>query len=462
MWPFSSTQDKLVLPVAGRPLIAPLLETLEELDYSRIYVVVSRRGQQQLMTALKKDAAALDLQRLHFVEDTQAGGCAASLGRLLTLLPADTADTDELLVCYGDVVTPAANLKRTLKEHHTQKPAVSVLVQSLRDAAADRIEEPGDWICAQVQNGSVQRILGHPRSGVTHRLGGVFVFNKAARDAVAHTAPYMEAIQVGMMPPAEAILAQTVANLLADGHKIRAVDAEEYLVDVDKPWHLLEANYRRLDYLAKKQSLIPTTPKASLSPRADVDGAVFCGQNVTIGPRVTIQGTVWLGDNTIVDNGAIIKGPAWIGNNCVLEDYCLISPYTSIGANCRVGHCAEVEGILMEGVYAVHYMEFYGIIGRSSDLGAATVCGSLRFDDGRTAISVLGRQERPFRFSNAVYLGDFTRTGVNAVLMPGVRVGPYSVIGSGVVLNEDVADGTMVFVEQNLSKRSWGPEKYGW
>ena len=46
--------------------------------------------------------------------------------------------------------------------------------------------------------------------------------------------------------------------------------------------------------------------------------------------------------------------------------------------------------------------------------------------------------------------------------MPGRKVGSYSVVGAGVVLNEDVPSQTIITVKQELIKKSWGPPRYGW
>ena len=46
--------------------------------------------------------------------------------------------------------------------------------------------------------------------------------------------------------------------------------------------------------------------------------------------------------------------------------------------------------------------------------------------------------------------------------MPGKRTGVYSVVGAGVVLYEDLPDREMVTVRQELERRPWGPEQYGW
>ena len=46
--------------------------------------------------------------------------------------------------------------------------------------------------------------------------------------------------------------------------------------------------------------------------------------------------------------------------------------------------------------------------------------------------------------------------------MPGTKIGSYSVVGPGVILNEDVPSKTMIMAKQELVKKTWGPEKYGW
>ncbi|MEM3258262.1 MAG: nucleoside-diphosphate-sugar pyrophosphorylase, partial [Thermoproteota archaeon] len=93
------------------------------------------------------------------------------------------------------------------------------------------------------------------------------------------------------------------------------------------------------------------------------------------------------------------------------------------------------------------------------DIGAATVCGTLRFDDEKTIVEVKGKK---LIGENVAFIGDYCRTGVNAILMPGVRVGPYSIVGPGVILYEDLEPYKIVLAKQELVKKDWGPNKYGW
>ena len=158
----------------------------------------------------------------------------------------------------------------------------------------------------------------------------------------------------------------------------------------------------------------------------------------------------------------MLQGPAVVGPGTVIRDYCQIGGHSSLGGRGVYGHGAEFSGVALDTVYCYHYCEVWGVVGQAVDFGAATVCGNLRFDDGKTAWTVQGRDEVPPHAANAAYLGDFCRTGVNAILMPGRRVGVYTCVGPGVVVYEDIPDRQLVLLKQELQTRPWGPERYGW
>jgi acetyltransferase-like isoleucine patch superfamily enzyme len=145
-----------------------------------------------------------------------------------------------------------------------------------------------------------------------------------------------------------------------------------------------------------------------------------------------------------------------------VRHYCQIGGHSSLGSRGVYSHGSEFSGVALETVYCYHYCEIAGVVGQAVDFGAATVCGNLRFDDRDTVWRVQGRAEVPTTGANLAYFGDFSRTGVNAIIMPGRRTGVYSVVGPGVILYDDLPDRTLVTAEQSLRTRSWGPEQYGW
>jgi bifunctional UDP-N-acetylglucosamine pyrophosphorylase/glucosamine-1-phosphate N-acetyltransferase len=303
--------------------------------------------------------------------------------------------------------------------------------------------------------------LGHPRQG-EYRLTGIFALSTDAVSYLRDNPGIMHRVPVGGMPPLEAELAQSLQTMIDEGCEVGAVETSGYLVDIDKPWHILEANTLLINALCQ-EAATPVIPKGSkIHDGAEIEGRLVLGEKCTIGNRVVVRGDLWLGDQVQVLNGAIIDGPAIVGAGTIVRDYCQIGGHSTLGARGIFGHGAEFDGVALDTVYCYHYCEVWGVAGEAVDFGAATVCGNLRFDDGQTRWRVKGRPEIPTRAANAAYFGDFCRTGVNAMIMPGRRIGVYSVVGAGVVAYEDVPDRQMVTLKQELVTRPWGPEQYGW
>jgi bifunctional UDP-N-acetylglucosamine pyrophosphorylase/glucosamine-1-phosphate N-acetyltransferase len=240
------------------------------------------------------------------------------------------------------------------------------------------------------------------------------------------------------------------------------VETRGYHVDLDKPWHILEATQRLLEDMSRRQCRSQVPASSFIHEGADIQGHIVLGEHCTIGDRVVVRGDLWMEDGASLLNGAIIDGPAIIGRNTVVRDYCLIGGYSTLGARGVYAHGAEFTGVALEAVHCHHYCEIWGVAGQAVDFGAATVCGNLRFDDGDQPWRVKGMAETPTYGANAVYFGDYCRTGVNAMIMPGQRVGVYSCIGPGVIAYDDIPDRQMVLLNQDVTTRPWGPERYGW
>ena len=442
-WPYNVVRQKAAFPIANVPMVRRLANSLVGMGIRKL-LVVTGAGERSVRVALHNFDA-----EIRYVRQRAPEGSADAV-----LHAVDNLDEDFLVVA-GDIVSAPANIQNVVRQFAEERPLASVLVQQL---AAER---PQDWIVARVEEGMLAQVEGHGRQG-THRIAGVYAFRPDAVRFLRDNPGYMSSVPVGGMPPPESEIGQSLQMALDDGEQILAVDAPGYLVDVDKPWHVLEANHKVLDAMRSvlTEDVIPAG--ARIHDGADIDGRVVLGAGAVIGNRVVIRGDLWLGDGARIENGAILDGPAVVGGDAIVRDYCLIGGYSSLGARGVYGHGAEFSGLALEKVHCYHYCEIWGVVGEAVDFGAATVCGNLRFDDGETQWRVKGRAETPGGASNAVYFGDFSRTGVNAMIMPGRRIGVYSCVGAGVVAYDDVPDRELLMVRQELERTPWGPEQYGW
>jgi NDP-sugar pyrophosphorylase family protein len=360
-----------------------------------------------------------------------------------------------LLVVSGDVVTASENVSLLIERFRDERPLAVALVQSLGK------ESPRNWIIAHSSDARLTGVEGHGRGG-SHRLCGLYALRRDALSYLRDNPGLMTSVPVGGMPPLEAEIAQSVQMMLDEGETVLSVAATGHHVDLDKPWHILEANHEVIRAMSARLEGNSISASARIHDGAEIRGRVVLGENTVIGDRVVVGGDLWLGDGARVDNGAILEGPVVIGDRAVVKNYCQIGGHSSLGARGIYGHGAEFSGVALDTVYCYHYCEIWGVVGQAVDFGAATVCGNLRFDDADTVWRVEGRAEVPTHAANAAYFGDFCRTGVNAIVMPGRRIGVYACLGPGVVAYEDVLDRQMVLVRQELESREWGPERYGW
>lgn len=439
LWPYAQIRSKCMVPISNKPIIAHTVQALCELGFAHIAIVANRFSEE--IAALFAHNPAVEI-----LLDEKPQGTAFSLYRAR-----EAVGDNPFLALYGDTLVQKEDIARLMKAAESGSNAALVAPIASRSS---------DYIGCTLQDGAVAEIWGHSREESTHFFGG-FALHSRIFPQLATTSKRFRNIEVGMMPQLEAYLENTLEALLPT-EKLLAVEAKQPVFDVDKPWHILEAGFaiNRLRCGALTENIL--AEGAQIHPTAVLGGFVQLGKNSRIGPNTIIEGNIIVGDNTEITNGAIVQGDVVIGDGCKVRNACFISQGSTVGDECIVSHAAELDGMILRRVYLYHYMEFYGIIGENTDLGAATVCGSLRFDDGETQHRTKGRREYPSDFSNATFLGDYCRTGVNAIFMPGVKVGVYSVVGAGVLLNRDVPDNTMVYAEQTLKERPWGSDMYGW
>ncbi|MCC5932281.1 MAG: NTP transferase domain-containing protein [Cyclobacteriaceae bacterium] len=443
MWPYNSLRPKALIPVSNRPLISYLIEALYVQGIEEIDIAAGKFSDQ--IKNLLRNQTSVNVLTLNATEGTAD-----------TLCQAWKQKEDPVLVLYGDVYLHSNDIRILIESWQRNMDFPLALVSPISDRT-------GNHIGCALEDGLVQRIVGHARDGITHRFHG-FIFPSNFYKYLTHCRSIFPSVEVGMMPPEEKYIEAALCDFLQDGGKIKAIEAQMPLYDLDKPWHILEANRYINTIKCDELKQHELAENSYIDKSACIEGFVKMGKNSKIGRNVIIEGNICVGDNTIIQHGAILKGNNVIGDNCEIAYTCYIERDSTVGNRCKVLHGAELSGIIMDGVYLYHYMEIAGIVGENTDIGAGTVCGSLRFDDDNTIQKTGIRREylSDAWLANACYIGDYSRTGINAMIMPGVKTGTRSIVGAGVLLNQDLEDGTIVQLKQELVKKSWGPERYGW
>jgi NDP-sugar pyrophosphorylase family protein len=445
MWPFAAVRNKCALPVCNVPNVRRIADSLAEVGVQRIVVVTGRESGSVRHALYRADCD------IAFVEQAPEAGTAGA-----ALAAFESLDDDQCLVIYGDTVTTTENFRAVADVLAERNVAGAVLWDDIPSS------EGSLWHGLSLEADRVEGVIGHEAESAK-RFCGVLALDRSIVPHLAANPGRMQRVPVGGMPPAEPDLAQSLNDWIErDRIEVVGVRARDFVVDLDKPWHILEANRRALDHACATLTENRIDPTARIHDGAEIDGFVELGPGAEIGNRVVVSGGLFVGRDSRVVNGAIVQGNAMVGGDCRVRDYCILGGGTVVGNRCVVGHGAEMDGVLFDGAYLWHYCEISGVVGQNVDVGAATVCGTLRFDDAPAEHRIGGRRERPARGANETYIGDFSRTGVNVITMPGAKIGAYSCVGAGIVVYEDVPDNTLRILKQETVNRPWGPERYGW
>ena len=393
---FPVTQDKFLLDFLGRPLLQHQVELAQQAGL-RDFVIVGNPGN---MERLQQAAAGIPGIRAEFALQQGAMGMAGALqcaapyldGQVLVLSPDDVlsglAYTSILSEASGDSAS-CCMLGYRVTEYfpggYLEVDSHGYLKHIVEKPAPG--EEPGDLV----------NIVVH-----LHRQVGIL------RD-------YFAAVDSGR----DDVYERALDHMLKDGHKVKVIPYAGFWAPLKYPWHIFKVMEHFLD--AAEPHISPT---ARVSDRALVEGKVI------------------LGDNVRVLENAVVRGPAYIGPNCVIGNNALVRDYSHIGANSVVGYCTEVKHSYI-GRNCWFHSNYVGdsIIDDGCSLGSGAITANFRLDEQNIWVQVDGVQVDTGYDKLGAMLGRGCRLGINANLMPGVRVGSRSLVGPRVCLHSDLAPG---------------------
>jgi NDP-sugar pyrophosphorylase family protein len=214
-------------------------------------------------------------------------------------------------------------------------------------------------------------------------------------------------------------------NMVKGGHKIKVVPYSDFWAPIKYPWHIFKVMEYFLD---NAQPYI--APSARISEKAVIEGKVI------------------LSDNVKVLENAVIRGPVYIGANSIIGNNALVRDYSHIGSNSVIGYSTEVKHSYI-GDNCWFHSNYIGdsIVDDNCSLGAGTLLANFRLDEGYIQIKVGDSLVDTGYDKLGAIMGRGCRVGVNASLMPGVRVGPDSFVGPQVCLREDLGANKMVLLE---------------
>ncbi len=429
-----STLSKLLHPLAGQPLLAHVLTSIEAIPATSSFsswrdsvstsrpIVVLGHESEQILSAFG-DRCQYAMQR------EQLGTGHAVLAAQQTVDVLDPLP-DTVLVCYGD--TPLVRseiLAQVLIEHFSQRATATFLTANAGPASdyGRVVRDPQGHVRAivEVKRATPEQLL------IQEVNSGVYCFERAWLWNVLSTLPRNA---VG-----EYYLTDLIAIASAQGRPIATVSgALDETLGINNRVQLAEAE-RVMRHRILEQHMyagVTITDPATTYIESDVQ----IGTDTVILPGTMITGKTTIGSWCRIGPGTTIYQSS-IGDRCdirnsaleesVLEDEVSMGPFSHcrpgahLARGVRMGNFGEIKNSYIGEETDVHHFSYLGdaTVGDHVNIGAGTITSNY---NGLTKE----------KYHTTIGAGAFI--GCGTVLVPPVTVGEHAMTGAISLINKDV------------------------
>ncbi len=366
MRPLTTNQPKVMLPVAGKPLLEHIILRAHGAGVDRFVLVVGYGAKS--VRSYFGDGSLLGVKIDYALQAEQMGTGHA-------LMSAESQAEDRFLVINGDVLPDEASLRE--------------MVSGSTAVSAIKVDDPrryGVFLAEGDIFKSVVEKSANPPSDLAN--AGIYLLKRSIFESM-RSAPLSERGEYELTDG---------LNRLALQEKIRVVTLKSWL-EIGRPWDILAAN----------EVLLPGIEPCILGE---------------VEPGAVLSGDVSIGRGTIVRSGAYIVGPIIIGEDCDIGPNCYIRPTTCIGDKVRIGNAVEVKNSAIMSGSKIGHLSYVGdsVIGENCNFGAGTICSNLRHDKGHIRSFIKGERVDSGRRKLGVIMGDNVMTGINTTIYPGTVI----------------------------------------
>jgi len=146
------------------------------------------------------------------------------------------------------------------------------------------------------------------------------------------------------------------------------------------------------------------------------------------------------GDDVKIGDYCKIVGPAFINDNSVIGDYSMIRE-SQIGQDCLIGSYTEVARSYIGNNVFLH-RNYIGdsILDNGVMFGAQAVTGNFRFNGEKVSSLVNENKVDTGMNKLGAMVGGLSKVGVNATILPGVKIGKETLVGPGEIVKHDLND----------------------
>jgi len=413
-----SSLPKVLQPLAGRPLLAHVVECAAALEADDVCVVYGHGAE-----AVRNEFPGAALRWALQAEQLGTGHAVQQA------MP-ETPDKNRVLILFGDVplLTPGT-CQRLLDE--TPDSDVAVLTVDM--------EDPTGYGRIIRENGNVSCIVEEKDAGPEEKTvreinTGVLLCPAAKLKGWLDNLGNDNA-------QGEYYLTDAIAMAVNDGVIVHGVKADSWIevMGINDKKQLAEVER------ALQARLVDELMKEGVGfadpARVDIRGTLKCGTDVFIDVNAVFEGDVELGDGVKIESNNLVRDTklgagtvlhsnchlegATTGNNCEIGPFSRMRPGAELANNVKVGNFVEIKKSTVADGSKVNHLTYIGDteIGKMVNVGAGTI--TCNYD---------GANKYKTRIGDGAFIG----SGVE--LVAPVEIGAGATVGAGSTITKNVED----------------------
>jgi bifunctional UDP-N-acetylglucosamine pyrophosphorylase/glucosamine-1-phosphate N-acetyltransferase len=431
-----SALPKVLHRLAGRPLLAHVLDAARALAPQRITVVHGHGGAEV--------KAAFKGEKLRWIEQARQLGTGHAL---MQALPKISPGSD-VLVLYGDVPLVRPETLRALVE--AGRGGLAIVTGEPADTAGyGRVVRGG--------KGRVARIAEHQDASA--RELAIREVNAGFLSASAQRLSAWLAQLGNRNSQREYYLTDVVALAVAERVAVAAVKVADWWEAAGVNSRLELALIERAYQNRQARKLLEAGVALADLWRTDVRGELACGRDVAIDVNCVFEGKVTLGDRVRIGPNCVLKDVsvaadseilafsqlenAAVGARCRVGPFARLRPGAALGEDVHIGNFVEVKASTLGRGSKANHLAYIGDaeVGRRVNIGAGTI--TCNYDGARKHRTVIE---------------DDCFIGSDATLVAPVRLRKGSYIGAGSTISRNTPAGQLTLTRaKQVSVPGWKP-----
>jgi len=430
-----SDLPKVLHPIAGKSMLAHVLDSARSVKANALHVVVGH-GSEKVKSHFSDDS---DIQWA--LQAEQKG-----TGHAVKMALDNLAPSGVTLILYGDVPLIQANTLQALIDLVTSKTMALLTVNMENPTGYGRIKRDDNQLVTSIVE---QKDANQEELTIQEVNTGIMA---VPTESLHSWLPQLSSDNA----QGEYYLTDVIAMAVTSGLTVETLQPEfaEETYGVNN--RAQQAELERW-YQARLVNELMTQGVTVLDPaRLDIRGTVSVGRDVVIDANVILEGEVVLGDgvhveaNCIIKNsslaaGSVIKAFSHIDNAqvseaCDIGPYARLRPGTVLENGAKVGNFCEVKKSVIGAGSKVNHLSYIGdaIVGKNVNIGAGTITCNY---DGVN------------KFKTQIKDGAFI--GSNSSLVAPVIVGENATVAAGSTITKEVDDAKLAVARGKQVNLKW-------